>query len=38
MNIEKNAYDDSLIGTLLSIQGKIKDEINARLDLLEMKI
>jgi len=28
----------ALIGTLLNIQGKTKDEVNARLDLVEMKI
>ncbi|XP_058195233.1 uncharacterized protein LOC131311699 [Rhododendron vialii] len=34
MHIEKNVLE-SIIGTLLQIQGKTKDGINARLDLLE---
>jgi len=29
---------DSIIGTLLNIQGKTKDGINARLDMVEMDI
>lgn len=29
---------DSLIGTLLNIKGKTKDDVNARLDILEMNI
>jgi len=29
---------DSLIGTLLNIQGKTKDGVNARFDMLEMDI
>jgi len=37
MHVEKNVCD-SLIGTLLNIQGKTKDGVNARLDLVEMKI
>jgi len=37
MHVEKNVYD-SLIDTLLNIQGKTKDGVNARLDLVEMKI
>ena len=37
MHIEKNVCD-SLIGTLLNIQGKTKDGVNACLDLIEMGI
>jgi len=37
MHVEKNVCD-SLIGTLLNINGKTKDSLNARLDLIEMKI
>ncbi|GAB2298096.1 hypothetical protein Dimus_038512 [Dionaea muscipula] len=37
MHIEKNVCD-SVIGTLLDIEGKTKDSLNARLDLKEMKI
>ena len=37
MHVEKNVCD-SLIGTLLNIQGKTKDGVNARLDLLVMGI
>jgi len=37
IHVEKNVCDN-LIGTLLNIQGKTKDETIARLDLLEMKI
>jgi len=37
MHVEKNVCD-SLIGTLLNIQGKTKDGVNARLDLVKMKI
>ncbi|KAG2371826.1 uncharacterized protein HKW66_Vig0239470 [Vigna angularis] len=37
MHVEKNVCD-SLIGTLLNIQGKTKDGVNARLDLVDMKI
>ena len=29
---------DSLIGTLLNINGKTKDSLNARLDLIDMNI
>ena len=37
MHVEKNVCD-SLIGTLLNIQGKTKDGVNARLDLVDMNI
>jgi len=37
MHVEKNVCD-SLIDTLLNIHGKTKDRVNARLDLVEMKI
>ena len=37
MHVGKNVYD-SLIGTLLNINGKTKDRLNARLDLIEMNI
>ncbi|MFO8369130.1 hypothetical protein R6M70_14500, partial [Staphylococcus aureus] len=37
MHIEKNVCD-SLIGTFLNIQGKSKDGVNARLDLVKMGI
>jgi len=37
MHVEKNVCD-SLIGTLLNINGKTKDGLNARLDLIEMNI
>jgi len=37
MHIEKNVCD-SLIGTLLNINGKMKDGLNACLDLIEMNI
>ena len=37
MHIEKNVCD-SLIGTLLNINGKTKDGLNAHLDLIEMNI
>ena len=37
MHVEKNVCD-SLIGTLLNIQGKTKDGVNGQLDLLEMNI
>ncbi|XP_027933103.1 uncharacterized protein LOC114188698 [Vigna unguiculata] len=37
MHVEKNVCD-SIIGTLLNIQGKTKDSLNARLDLVEMGI
>ena len=35
MHIEKNVCE-SIVGTLLNIQGKTKDGLNARLDLMEM--
>jgi len=37
MHVEKNVCD-SFIGTLLNIQGKTGDGVNARLDLVEMKL
>jgi len=37
IHVEKNACD-SIIGTWLNIQGKKKDEINARKDLVEMGV
>ena len=37
MHVENNVCD-SLIGTLLNINGKTKDGLNARLDLIEMNI
>jgi len=37
MHVEKNVCD-SLIGTLLNINGKTKDGLNAHLDLIEMNI
>jgi len=37
MHVEKNVCDN-LISTLLNIQGKTKDGVNAHLDLVEMKI
>jgi hypothetical protein len=37
MHVEKNVCD-SLIGLLLNIPGKTKDGLNARLDLVDMKI
>jgi len=37
MHVEKNVCD-SLIGTLLNINRKTKDGLNARLDLIEMNI
>ena len=37
MLVEKNVCD-SLIGTLLNINGKMKDGLNARLDLIKMNI
>jgi len=37
MHVEKNVCD-SLIGTLLNINGKMKDGLNARLNLIEMNI
>lgn len=37
MHVEKNVFD-SVIGTLLNIQGKTKDGLNAHLDMVEMGI
>jgi len=37
MHVEKNVCD-SIIGTLLNIKGKTKDETNARKDLVEMGV
>ncbi|XP_052724058.1 uncharacterized protein LOC128193906 [Vigna angularis] len=37
MHVEKNVCD-SIIGTLLNIQGKMKDGLNARLDLVEIGV
>jgi len=37
MHVKKNVCDN-LIGTLLNIQGKTKDGVNAPLDVVEMKI
>ena len=37
MHIEKNVCD-SIIGTLLNIEGKTKDNLNSRLDLQAMVI
>lgn len=37
MHVEKNVCD-SVIGTLLNIHGKTKDNVNARLDMVEMGI
>ena len=37
MHVEKNVCD-SLIGTLLNIKGKTNDSLNARLDMVDMKI
>ncbi|KAM2327827.1 hypothetical protein ACFXTH_014358 [Malus domestica] len=37
MHIEKNVFE-SVIGTMMSIDGKTKDSLNARLDLREMGI
>jgi len=37
MHVEKNVCD-SIIGTLLNIKGKTKDEINARKDLVKMGV
>jgi len=37
MHVEKNVCDN-LIGTLLNINGKTKDGLNAHLDLIEMNI
>jgi hypothetical protein len=37
MHIIRNIYE-SLVGMLLNIQGKIKDGVNARKDMVAMKI
>jgi len=37
MHVEKNVCD-SVIATLLNIHGKTKDNVNARLDMVEMGI
>ena len=37
MNVEKNVCD-CIIGILLNIKGKTKDEINVRKDLVEMGV
>ena len=37
MHVEKNVCD-SVIGTLLNINGKTKDGLNDRLDLIKMNI
>ena len=37
MHIEKNVCD-SIVGTLMNLDGKTKDHIKARLDLQEMGI
>jgi len=37
MHVEKNVCE-TLIDTLLNINGKTKDDLNARLDLIEMNI
>ena len=37
MHIEKNICDN-VLGTLLNIEGKTKDTVKARLDLVDMKI
>jgi hypothetical protein len=37
MHVEKNMCE-ALVGTLLDIPGKIKDTLNARMDLEEMKL
>jgi len=37
MHVEKNVFDN-LIGTLLNINGKTEDGLNAHLDLIEMNI
>ena len=37
MHIENNICDN-LVGTLLNIEGKIKDTMNAKLDLQDLKI
>lgn len=37
MHIEKNIFD-SIIGTIMNIDGKTKDSLKARLDMQEMGI
>jgi hypothetical protein len=37
MHVEKNVCE-ALVGTLLDIHGKIKDTLNARMDLEKMKL
>ena len=37
MHVEKNIFDN-VIGTVISIKGKMKDSLNTRLDLKEMGI
>ena len=37
VHVEKNVFD-SLISTLLNINEKTKDDLNARLDLIEINI
>jgi len=37
MHVEKNVCD-SLIEKLLNIEGRTKDDVNARLDMIEMNI
>ena len=37
MHIEKNV-SNNILGTLMSIQGKNKDTLKARMDLVKMKI
>ena len=37
LHVEKNVCD-SVIGTLLNIQGKTKDGLNAHFDMIEMGI
>lgn len=38
MHIEKKNICDNVLGTLMNIDGKTKDSLNARLDLKEMEI
>ena len=37
MHVENNVCDN-LIGTLLNIKGKMKDDVNTRLDLIEINL
>ena len=37
IHVEKNIFDN-VIGTVISIKGKMKDSLNTRLDLKEMGI